>query len=206
MSVWRVSVWRSCSRGVLVALLLIWTAPAFAADIKIATWNLDWLTARADGDPELPADVHPKVASDLALLQGYAAILDADVVALQEVDGPGIAAALFPPDRYTLFFTDDHVIQRVGIAVRRGIRAHRNPDVTALDLYPDAHFHLRSGLDLTLDLPSGPLRLLAVHLKTGCHFDHLATSTRRSARPCVTRCRSCSAGSRSAGRKASRSC
>jgi endonuclease/exonuclease/phosphatase family metal-dependent hydrolase len=174
-----VSVWRSFGRAVLVALLLVVSTSAFATDLKIATWNLDWLTARADGDPELPADVHPKVASDLALLHGYAATLDADVIALQEVDGPSIAAALFPPDRYTLFFTDDHVIQRVGIAVRRGIHAHRNPDLTALDLYPDAHFHLRSGLDLTLDLPSGPLRLLAVHLKTGCHFDPLATSTRR---------------------------
>ena len=162
-----------------IALLFLWACiPARAADLKIATWNLEWLTARVDGDPALPADVHPKVAADISRLRQYAQILDADVVALQEVDGPAIAAAIFPPDRYDLYFTDDQVVQRVGIAVRHGIGVHRNPDVTALDLYAHAKFHLRSGADLTLDLPSGPLRVLAVHLKTGCHFDPLATSTR----------------------------
>ena len=162
----------------LATMLLLGTA-AQARDLKIATWNLEWLTARPDGDPALPEDVHPKTAADVAVLRRYADQLDADVVAMEEVDGPGIAAALFPPDRYTLYFTDDDVIQRVGIAVRRDIPAHRNPDVTALDLYANAKFHLRSGLDITLDLPSGPLRLLAIHLKTGCQRDRLAGSTRR---------------------------
>ena len=161
-----------------LAWLVIWSPGALAADLKVATWNIEWLTARPDGDPELPADVHPKTPADIAALRRYAALLDADVIALQEVDGPGIAAALFPPDQYRLFFSDDHVIQRVGFAVRNAIPAHRNPDITALDLYPNAHFHLRSGVDLTLDLPGGPLRLLGVHLKTGCHFDRLAASAR----------------------------
>ena len=162
----------------LIAAALLLAAPVHARELKIATWNLDWLTARAEGDPALPADVHPKTAADLAALQRYAASLDADVVALQEVDGPGIAAALFPPDAYTLYFTGDSVIQRVGFAVRRGLAAHRNADVTALDVSAVGQFHLRSGADLTLDLPGGPLRLLGVHLKTGCHFDRLATSAR----------------------------
>jgi endonuclease/exonuclease/phosphatase family metal-dependent hydrolase len=161
----------------MLAVLLV-CAPAWAGDLKVATWNLEWLTARLAGDPALPADVQPKSAADIAVLRDYALKLNADVIALQEVDGPGIAAAVFPPDRYALFFTDDTVVQRVGIAVRRGIAVHRNPDLAALDLYPNAHFHLRSGADLTLDLPSGPLRLLALHLKTGCQRDPLATSSR----------------------------
>jgi endonuclease/exonuclease/phosphatase family metal-dependent hydrolase len=163
---------------ICLVMLLLPAIPSRAAALKVTTWNLEWLTARRDGDPALPADVHPKTASDIALLRQYAVQLDADVVALQEVDGPDIAAALFPPDRYTLVFTNDAVVQRVGVAVRRGIVVHHNPDLTALDLYADAKFHLRSGLDVTLDVPGGPLRLLAVHLKTGCHFDHLATSPR----------------------------
>ena len=158
-------------------LLLLFSLPARAADLKVATWNLEWLTARIDGDPALPADVHPKGSADLALLRQYAATLNADVVALQEVDGPAIAATLFPPDRYTLFFTDDQVIQRTGFAVRRGIPVHRNADLAALDVSTHG-FHLRSGADLTIDLPGGPLRLLDVHLKTGCHFDRLASSPR----------------------------
>jgi endonuclease/exonuclease/phosphatase family metal-dependent hydrolase len=166
-------------RLLLCLLLLVAPAAAWARDLKIATWNLEWLTARHAGDPALPEDVHPKTASDLAVLRRYADQLDADVVALEEVDGPAIAAVLFPPDKYRLFFTSDAVVQRVGLAVRLGIPAHQNPDLTALDLYADAQFHLRSGLDVTLDLPAAPLRLLAVHLKTGCFFDRLASSPRR---------------------------
>ncbi len=169
---------RGLWKPLFVGIFLLLGGVAQGAELKVATWNLNWLTSRTDGDPALPADVHPKLPADIAALRRYAAALDADVVALQEVDGPGIAAALFPPDRYTLYFTGDQVIQRVGFAVRRGIAAHLNPDLTALDIYPDAHFHLRSGADLTLELPGGKLRLLDVHLKTGCHFDPLATSQR----------------------------
>ncbi len=165
------------SAALAMACLLL-AIPARAADLKIATWNMEWLTARLAGDPALPEDVRPKGMADVAVLRGYAQLLDADVVALQEVDGPGIAAAVFPPDRYELYFTDDSVVQRVGVAVRRGIPVHRNPDLAGLDLYPDARYRLRSGADLTLDLPAGPMRVLAVHLKTGCQRDRLDSSSR----------------------------
>jgi len=164
------------TRLLLFALLL--PSVAHATELKVATWNLEWLTARPDGDPALPSDVHPKTAADIARLRRYADALDADVVALEEVDGPGIAAALFPPDRYTLFFTQDDVVQRVGLAVRRELSVTRNPDLTGLDLYPDAHFHLRSGADITLDWPGGRLRIMAIHLKTGCQRDRLDMSHR----------------------------
>ncbi len=160
----------------LLAFLL--PGVAHAAELKMATWNLEWLTARPEGDPALPSDVHPKTEADLTRLRRYADALDADVVALEEVDGPGIAAVLFPPDRYALFFTKDDVIQRVGLAVRRKFTVIRNPDLTGLDLYPDAHFHLRSGADITLEWPGGRLRIMAVHLKTGCQHDRLDTSHR----------------------------
>jgi endonuclease/exonuclease/phosphatase family metal-dependent hydrolase len=161
----------------LIAFLLL-AAPVQARDLKVTTWNLEWLTARTEGDPALPADVHPKTAPDLAVLRQYATQLDSDVVALEEVDGPGIAATLFPPDRYRLIFTRDHVVQRVGFAIKLGIPVRQNPDLAGLDLYPNARYPLRSGDDITLDLPSGPLRILAVHLKTGCQRDRLDTSDR----------------------------
>jgi endonuclease/exonuclease/phosphatase family metal-dependent hydrolase len=154
-----------------------------AGELKVATWNLEWLTARPAGDPALPADVVPKRPQDIALLRRYGEILAADVVALQEVDGPGIAARIFPPDRYALHFTADHVVQRVGLAISRSIAFTANPDLTALDLYADAPLHLRSGADVTLHLPGGPLRILAVHLKTGCRQQPL---TDADIRACVT--------------------
>ena len=152
--------------------------PAGATDLKVATWNLEWLTTRLAGDPALPGDVQPKDAADRAVLRQYAEQLHADLVAVEEVDGPLVAADLFPPDRYTLFFTADQVVQRVGIAVRNGIPVHQNPDLAALDVTPGALHRLRSGADVTVELPSGPLRVLAVHLKTGCQRDRLGQSHR----------------------------
>ena len=141
-----------------------------AAELKFATWNLEWLTDRAPGSPGLPGDVRPKRAQDIARLRAYADQLDADVIAIQEVDGAAIAARIFPPDRYRIHMTQDHVVQRVGIVVRRGIRFTVNPDLRTL---VPPHSGLRSGADITLHLPGGRLRVLAVHLKTDCHFSSL---------------------------------
>ena len=162
-----------------VLALLLLASPAFAAELKVATWNLEWLTLRPAGDPILPENVVPKTAADRAVMRRYAQQLDADVVALQEVDGPEAAREVFPPDRYALYFTQDDVVQRTGFAVRRGLTVERNPDLVGLDVYPDAKFRLRSGADITVVLPGGRLRLLDVHLKTGCHEDRL-TSRRRA--------------------------
>jgi endonuclease/exonuclease/phosphatase family metal-dependent hydrolase len=139
-----------------------------ATELKLSTWNLEWLTDRQAGDRELPADAHPKQPADIDLLQQYATQLDADVIAIEEVDGPIVAARVFTRDKYSIHMSRDHVVQRVGIVVRRGIHYDVNPDVTTLDVGP--RHALRSGVDITLTLEPAPLRILAVHLKTGC-FD-----------------------------------
>jgi endonuclease/exonuclease/phosphatase family metal-dependent hydrolase len=146
-------------------LIVLRSAPSAAAELKLATWNLEWLT---DRNRDLPPDVRPRQPEDIDLLRRYASELDADVIAIQEVDGPGIAARVFPNEAYSIHMTHDRVVQRVGFAVRRGIRYTVNPDVTALDV--DPRHDLRSGADITLRLEPAPLRILAVHLKTGC-FD-----------------------------------
>ena len=161
--------------GLLLAGLIL---PARAAELKVATWNLEWLTDRPDGDRALPKDAHPKRPEDIVTLAGYAAQLDADVIAIEEVDGRAIAARIFPPDRYSIHMTGDHVVQRVGLVVRRGLAYDVNPDDTALALPGPPPAHLRSGADITLHLADGPLRILAVHLKTGCQRDPLTTSHR----------------------------
>jgi endonuclease/exonuclease/phosphatase family metal-dependent hydrolase len=152
---------------ILLTLLILWLpAVARATDLKVATWNLNWLTTRSAGDPSLPADVRPRQPQDFDRLQAYALQLNADVIAIQEVDGRQAAEKLFPPDRYSVHMSHDRVVQRVGIVVRRDIHYTIHPDVTAIG--GDARQHLRSGVDITLDLPGTTLRLLAVHLKTGC--------------------------------------
>ncbi len=163
-----------------VLAFLAWSFAAQASPVKVTTWNLNWLTTRTRAEAHLPSDVHPRHAEDFARLAGYAHKLNADIVAFQEVDGPQAAAAVFDPALYTLLTIDEPVTQRVGIAVRRDLPIIRNPDVTALDVEATAHFPLRDGLDVTVTLPGNhKLRILVVHLKTGCQTDALATSTRQ---------------------------
>jgi endonuclease/exonuclease/phosphatase family metal-dependent hydrolase len=150
-------------RRFLALLILLLPAVARSADLKVATWNLDWLTTREAGDRFLPPDVTPRSAEDFDRLARYAQDLNADVVAIEEVDGWGAASRLFPRDQYSIHMTRDRVTQRVGIAVRRTLRYDVNPDVTGLGLG-----HLRSGADVTLHLGTANLRVLAVHLKKGC--------------------------------------
>ena len=163
----RAAARRTACLGLLAFACL--SAPhARARPIKVSTWNLDWLTTRPTGDPALPDTVRTRAPSDWAVLAGEAARLSPDIVAVEEVDGPGAAARLFPPDRYTILMTGDDVVQRVGLAVRHPLVVRQNPDVAALDVTPRARHRLRSGLDATVTSGGTALRILAVHLKTGC--------------------------------------
>ena len=151
------------------------TTPPSPATIRIATWNLEHL-AEANG-----TGCRPRTDADYADLRRHAERLQADVIAFQEVESAAAAARVFTPDRWTVVIssrpdsgrggpcrgTDGPTIRKqdVGFAVRKGLAFTRNPDLEALALgNPD----LRWGVDLTLHLPK-PLRLLAVHLKSGCN-------------------------------------
>ena len=148
------------------------------AGLKVATWNMEWLTQRPAGGPDLPDDAAPKRDDDVSTLARYAARLDATVAALEEVDTADLVARIFPPDRYRVLITQDPVVQKVALAVRRGIPIERHPDLTALDVARPGRRHLRSGLDVTLTLDGRPVRLLAVHLKSGCWEGPLQGSTK----------------------------
>jgi hypothetical protein len=194
----------SASRGRFAALLLAASLnlstclPAQGADphsVKLATWNLEWLITTTEFDhlarscvPELaraegraiPCNiVEPNGSSkrrssdDFEHLRAYARQLNADVIALQEVDGPDAARLVFPD--YEFCFTRRVHVQNVGFAVRRGI-AFRCGDYAALGL-PESS--VRWGADLTL-FPNSPeqIRMLAVHLKSGCH-QQVLTNRRR---------------------------
>lgn len=153
---------------VLILIVLLLPMPGFAADLKIATWNLNWLTNKPAGPNGPPSDVVLRSDADFIRLAQYAQELNADLIAIQEVDGFAMASRLFPREQYSIHMTHDHVLQRVGLVVRRGLRYDINPDLTELSVN-----HLRSGADITLHLTSGDLRVLAVHLKTGCHHQKL---------------------------------
>lgn len=156
------------SRALLLCLLVL-AAPLHAAEVKLATWNIAWLTTRPAGDALLPRGLTPRQPGDWRLLAGYAARLEADILAVQEVDGEEALRRILPGRDWQVFMAREDDVQRTGLAIRPGLRAVQNEDLEGLDLIPHARFSLRRGTDVTVTLPGGqPLRLLSVHLNAGC--------------------------------------
>ncbi len=154
-----------------------------AQDFRIATWNLEWLmepkvlrSLRTSCVPSgalprglvrvIPCDVaqsKERSAADFAALARYAARIDAQVVALQEVDGRAPARRLFP-DHNFCFSARAHV-QNLGFAIRKSVPYRCDGDLVALSLGDT----VRRGVQLTI-FPgtANEMHLLAVHLKSGC--------------------------------------
>lgn len=168
-----------------IALLLLLAAPcatgAGTAELRVATWNLEWLvspeTAHASRHAcdagrraRLPCDVARRLlrdSADRARLAAHARALVADVVALQEVEDEQVAAALFSDHAFCL--THGTGVQQVGFAVRKGLPFRCEEPYQALSL-GSRH---RAGAVITLwpDDPRRSLTLMAVHLKSGCAAD-----------------------------------
>lgn len=162
--------------GGLAALLLYLPAAATPAtrSIKLSTWNLEWLLDQsAPASQNAPADIPPRTVGDYALLAAYAAQLHPDLAALQETDSARSISRIFSPHDYSIFITDDRVLQHPALALRTGLATTtRHPDLRELDTNPPGSpHHLRSGLDMTVHFAHADLRVLVVHLKTGCWDD-----------------------------------
>ncbi|MEX1364729.1 MAG: endonuclease/exonuclease/phosphatase family protein [Nannocystaceae bacterium] len=134
--------------------------------LEIATWNMEWLH-RNNGAGEVPRD-----DADYQRMGDYADLLDADIIALQEVDGPEAAARVFDPAIYDFHMSSRNSVQRTGFAYRKDLDVTELPDYTALGIGG-----LRRGTDLEVEVDGQVLRLLAVHLKSGCFTRRLSTSS-----------------------------
>lgn len=134
----------------------------------VASWNMEWLTTE---QARLPEGKSVRDDAAFAQMAAFAKKIGADVYVLQEVDGAAAAAKVFDPRAYDLLVAEGGNVQSVVVAVRKGVKWQRHPDVD-LDIRPDASGRgQRNGVDVTLSLASGPLRVLGVHLKSGCFDD-----------------------------------
>ncbi len=153
-------------------------APDTPETLVIGSWNLEHLAARAG------EGCRARTENAFALMREAARPFtgEADVIAFQEVESVAAAHRIFPADAFDILIEtrpgsarrtecrgrpgQQLTRQAVGFAIRKGLRHQRHPDLTALQLGdPD----LRSGVDVTVYPPGRPpIRLLAVHLKSGC--------------------------------------
>jgi endonuclease/exonuclease/phosphatase family metal-dependent hydrolase len=159
--------------------------------LTLATWNMEWLMTPAAHDelaarcvrqqpasneralPCTPGRTPPpsRTQADVNALAHSAeqlqSALHADVVALQEVDGPEAARQVFRKGWKLDCFVQRAHPQKVGFAIREGLPYRCNGDLRALDVDGST----RAGADITLYPGTAQeVRLLAVHLKSGC-FD-----------------------------------
>lgn len=149
--------------------------------VRLATWNLEHLAANNG------TGCRPRTDADYQVLRDHAERLGAGVISLQEVENEAAAKRVFSPDKWTVVMSARpdgmrggtcrenptlHILkQDVGFAIRNGIPFKRNSDLSELALGdPD----LRWGVDVTLNLPK-PIRLLAIHLKSGCNSGRAAS-------------------------------
>ena len=157
--------------ALLVFMVNAFSVAANAAEIKIASWNIYWLTAE---DP----DHHRRKAGDYTRLAGYASNLDADVIALQEVDA-GFVRKVFPLQQYRIELSHrEDTRQRTGFAIRRGIRYRRLPDYRELS----TNWGLRYGTVIELEVGGRKIDVMSVHLKSGCFDRDLDRPGTRSCR------------------------
>lgn len=154
-----------------------------ARRVRIATWNVEYLLTpethvalRANcaenggmvgGDERtLPCAItrrEPRTPADFASLRNYAAQLRADIVALQEVDGPDAAALVFPG--YDFCLSKRGHMQKNGFAIRRGLPHRCETEYQPLSVDNAA----RHGVVVTFFPDTvNEFRLMSVHLKSGC--------------------------------------
>lgn len=186
-----------CALAVLASVwgLLSACSPTQAAGqgdaLRLATWNMEWLLTPADraelgsrcvrqqprsDEHALPctpgkAQAPTRTSADFDAMARTAEQLrdavKADVVALQEVDGAVAARQVFRQGWTLDCFVKRAHPQKVGFAIREGTPYRCNGDLSALDIDGST----RAGADVTLYPGTArEVRLLAVHLKSGC-FD-----------------------------------
>ena len=157
--------------------------PGNADRVRVASWNVEYLVTPAThlalrdscaenggmvggDDRKLPCAITKRALrtdADYASLRHYAAKLNADIVALQEVDGPEAAEQVFPGYDYC-FSTRGHT-QKNGFAIRRGLPFRCEPEYKALSI----DNAVRNGVVATF-FPgtTNEFTLMSVHLKSGC--------------------------------------
>lgn len=188
---WALAMLQACDAGT--------SAPP---QLTLATWNLEWLmepaeharlarqcTARQPRSDERALPCTPgrtpppaRTADDFDGLARAARALGpegarVDAVALQEVDGPEAARQVFRQGWQLVCFTRRAHPQKVGFAIREGVPYRCQGDLHALDVDGST----RTGADVALwPGTAQEVRLLAVHLKSGCFVGKLD----RSFAPC----------------------
>ena len=156
--------------------------------IRIASWNI------ADFHHQTGIEARPDIgtrrySADFLALERYAKLLDADIVALQEIATREAAERLFPVSEYRVFmssrYTEDlkqrhgeDIYTAIAIRKKRNITVVQQRDVVGLQIDPAAEElanpesqvkPTRRGTAVELRINNEVLWVMSIHLKSGCN-------------------------------------
>ncbi len=153
-------------------LCLFFTTFELQANLRIATWNLEWLSTKKDKIQT------QRARGDYLMMQQISAVLNADLIAFQEVDSVAALKQVLPSSQYQFYLSERALSQTsakssqqfTGWAVKKDFSIIEHLDNKALSLpSPFYTSRLRYGTYIELVRDKSPnLHLLSVHLKAGC--------------------------------------
>ena len=132
-------------KNIIILLVLFTLSISLQAEtLKVASWNIAWLGSHK---------YNTRIETYYRELAKYAKKLDADIIALQEVENAEYAKKVFGDD-YDFYFSTKDWVQRVGVAVRKstGYSVEAN-EYKALDVG-----RVRYGMDLKLTKDNKEIR------------------------------------------------
>ncbi len=153
------------------------------SDYRFVTWNIEHLAENND------EGCVARTEEDYETLREFAKTMNADIVALQEVESAKAVARVFPESEWEIVMSDrpssgsyecrgsgrPSTQQRVAIAVRKGIEYETLESFKELAI---GNPGLRYGVVIRLTDTPEPIDVMAVHLKSGCFVDDYSTSDR----------------------------
>lgn len=156
-----------------------------AKGLSVTTWNVEHLAYPAD------EGCKPRSQAELAALRAYAASIETDVVALQEVGSRQAVQQLFPESEWQVYLSEradsesykcresgrQSTQQKVAFAVRKHLNVESVDSLAEFGLQQPG---LRHALELVVDSGFGNVALLNVHLKSGCFVDDFSREESRS--------------------------
>lgn len=179
-------------KSIPLSLLIVSAMASYvpAASLHIATWNVEHLNEEND------SGCIPRNDDDYDYIAGRIADLNADVVAIQEVESADAAYRVFPKSEWVVVMSDrpnnrgseggaicwgtqDKRLrhQATGVAIRRNVNYEINPSYAHL---AGDNPNQRWGTDITIHGSGTSFRVLSVHLASGCWGPEQDEDTGRS--------------------------
>ena len=173
-------------RTIYASILISFLAPYLSAqEVRVASWNIEHLAEHNE------VGCVPRSTLDYEKLRKFSELLNADVIALQEVENTAAVERVFPKSEWNIVLSDrpnsrsyncrgndqESTQQRVAVVLRKGIKYQNKGSFEELGLKMEG---LRYGVVVEIFGDRDTINLLALHLKSGCFVDDYSTSKLRA--------------------------